>query len=445
MSKEKTNKKEITRIKDLVLKQEEVDQKLWKSIISKSKSDDPKEKEQAISLVLNNYARVPWKKAEKLLISLIDPSQDESIRIFVAQLLSEKEMSITFDFYLKIVSKLSRDPSERVGIIVEGLPLVKLASKSLEVTRIFAEQINQQITSLIKPTQIISQHFQSIYKAITIPPDVIRASQSTTSFFHQYSESMSALMKAVETYRNVIQPTFVIPKELLQPIQFEIPNLIEEVFKEGIEQEEIEEIDELIDELKEHVDTLPVFRNVKDHVISGLDSFASQNFHSAFSILLNTVEGIVRETYIMQGLGGTDQNLFPMAEKLRSKKWIRTSTENLIKSLDRDKADHALYGEHSDFPDSTSRLVILCLLKIARDYVYFKVLRLCLVEIRKNTKYSHFITDQFLSLARDRHKMHVERKFVDGKIFLTITLYGQDVFKFKSSGPYWSNVKPLAS
>jgi len=252
-------------------------------------------------------------------------------------------------------------------------------------------------------------------------------------------------MKALEVYRDQISPIFVIPKEYLEPIRVQVPKLIEEVFREGIEQEKIEEVDELIDKLRDYIDTLPVFRNVKDSVTSGLTAFSSRNFRSAFITLLNAVEGVVREMFVMQGLGGANEELPTMAEKLRSEKWIRAPTENLIKSLDREKADHALYGEHSDFPETTSRLVILCLLKIARDYVYFKVLRRCLTEITKNPTYSRFRIGELLSLMHDRRKLHVERTFRDGRIFLIITLFSRDVFEFESTGPYWNTVKLLSS
>jgi len=449
MSEEKINDKKVARIEDFVLKQEEIDQELWQSIISKSKSGDPEEKKQAISFILNNYTKLPGQEAENLLLSLIEPSQDEDIRIFVAQSLSEKKMTITFGFYSKIVSKLSKDPSERVRVIVEHLPLVKLTSELLESRKIFAEQISQNIRTFVEAKRAVEEYrqnilnsYQRIYEAITIPSDFFRASQSTISVFRQYSETMSSLMEAVKAYRDAISPYFVIPRDYLEPIRLQVPKLIEEAFKEGIEQEEIEEIDEMIAELKEHVNTLPIFKNVKDYIIDGLNAFLSQNFPSAFSTLLDTVEGIVREIFTMHGLGGTNQNLFPMAEKLKSEKWIRVSTENLIKSLDRDKADHALYGEHSDFPETTSRLVILCSLKIARDYVYFKVLRQCLKEIiTKSPTYSRFTIGQLLSLEYDIHKLHIERKFVEGKIFLIITLYGRDVFKFQSSGPHWDVVE----
>jgi len=441
ISEEKINEKKVGRIEDLIIRQEELDNELWQSIASKSKSRDPEKNKNAIRLILNNYQKIPREEAEILLISLIEPTEDEDTRIFVARSLLEKTPKIRFGFYSKIVSKLSEDPSEKVIAIVRELPLIKLTSELLERNRIIAEQISRSVAPLAEFGRNFSEHLKHIHEAITISPEILRASQSTISIFRQYSESMSSIMKAAEAYRNAISPYFIIPNEYLEPIRLQVPRLINEVYREGMEQEEIEEIDDMIDELKEYVNTLPIFENVKDYILEGLSAFSSRNFRVAFSTLLDTVEGVAREILVMHKLGGTNQNLSPMAEKLRSEKWIRVPTENLIKSLERDKADHALYGEHSDFPENTSRLVILCLLKVARDYIYFKVLRRCIEEIiAKSATYSQFTLGHLLSLARDIHKMHVERKFKEGKIFLTITLYGRDVFKFQSSGPYWDTI-----
>jgi len=140
MSEEKTNEKKVARIEDLIIQQEEIDEELWQLITSKSKSKDPEENKNAASLILNNYTKIPWEEAQSLMISLIEPSQDEGMRILVAQSLLEKQPKITIDFYLKIVSKLSKDPSGKVKAIVKDLPVIKLSSELLERSGIIAEQ-----------------------------------------------------------------------------------------------------------------------------------------------------------------------------------------------------------------------------------------------------------------------------------------------------------------
>ena len=61
-------------------------------------------------------------------------------------------------------------------------------------------------------------------------------------------------------------------------------------------------------------------------------------------------------------------------------------------------------------------------------------------QIVKYNKYSKFTVNHLLSLQRNIHEMHVERKFYEGRISLVITLFGRDVFRFQSKGPRWDTV-----
>ena len=132
-------------------KQEKTNQKLWQLIVSKAKGNNT-EKKEAISLILDNYEKIPQQKAEELLINLIEPSQDEDIRILTAQLILRKKTKITHGFYLKIISKLFNDPSEQVKTLIMEDPFVKEITESekklLSRLKVLVSLLNKHITKL---------------------------------------------------------------------------------------------------------------------------------------------------------------------------------------------------------------------------------------------------------------------------------------------------------
>jgi len=119
--------------------------------VSKAKGNNT-EKKEAISLILDNYEKIPQQEAEDLLINLIEPSQDEDIRILTAQLILRKKTKITHGFYLKIISKLFNDPSEQVKTLIMEDPFVKeiteSVKKAFESFKVLVSLLNKHIAKL---------------------------------------------------------------------------------------------------------------------------------------------------------------------------------------------------------------------------------------------------------------------------------------------------------
>jgi hypothetical protein len=430
-------------------RQKDTSTDLWNLILSKSKSSNIEEKREAIELIFNNYSELPQDEATNLLITLIDPRECEEIRIYVAELISKKEPKIPTPFYLRIISKLSVDPSENVKSIVKNIQIGNLYSDLLKDINNFNEKLMESLSfgqNMVKIAGFgkqLADLTQRVSKAFSFPAEVIRQVTSPFSLLNQYFEALNNLGGAIEKYRSLVDQKFVIPREYSEIIISDLQTLARETAKEQLEKEKLEDIDQLISELVSYAESLPIFKDKKSILLEGISVFSNQkNYRAAFLTLLNVVEGVIRNLFTMQGLGGTDQSLIPMVEKLKDEKWISDTTENLVKALGRNTAYHSFLGDYDQFPEITSQLVLFCLLKIARDFIYFKVLRMCLNKIIKSfQRYSGLTMEELLAKTSKKEGIHVVFEHHGKKIIIKITLFKRDYFEFLSTGPGWDTVE----
>jgi hypothetical protein len=430
-------------------RQKDTSTDLWNLILSKSKGSNIEEKREAIELIFNNYSDLPQDEATNLLITLIDPRECEEIRIYVAELISKMEPKIPTPFYLRIISKLSVDPSENVKSIVKNIQIGNLYSDLLKDINNFNEKLMESLSfgqNMVKMAEFgkqLADLTQRVSKAFSFPAEVIRQVTSPFSLLNQYFEALNNLGGAIEKYRSLVDQKFVIPREYSEIIISDLQTLARETAKEQLEKEKLEDIDQLISELVSYAESLPIFKDKKSILLEGISVFSNQkNYRAAFLTLLNVVEGVIRNLFTMQGLGGTDQSLIPMVEKLKDEKWISDTTENLVKALGRNTAYHSFLGDYDQFPEITSQLVLFCLLKIARDFIYFKVLRMCLNKIIKSfQRYSGLTMEELLAKTSKKEGIHVVFEHHGKKIIIKITLFKRDYFEFLSTGPGWDTVE----
>ncbi len=71
----------------------------------------------------------------------------------------------------------------------------------------------------------------------------------------------------------------------------------------------------------------------ENEIEAGLKSFQDMSYISSLKTLIPTIEGIVRNIYVDKGIGGTDKDLEPMLNQLRSNKWITKETASSRKSI----------------------------------------------------------------------------------------------------------------
>lgn len=430
---EKEEPKRLAKVEDLLIRKKETNWKLWEDVEARAEDPNIEARKEAIKLILQKYPELPWGEATPLIMKLADKNQPEEARIFLAESLSElRECEIPYGLYSDLMVLLDRDPSKKVRALIEESPLIKSF-------RILEAQLGAFMLPAMQMARLATESFRAVQLAVSTPTYLMNFEEASR-ILEQSTAAMTAL-RAISAYPAI----FTIAPENIQQLKLQVPPFIEGVVAVGQKEEGIEEIDEMIAKLQEHVENLGIFEDFKQQVYQGLEAFELSSFHASFGTLLDSIEGVTRAIYVEEGLGGTDESLIPMAERLKSEKYISTPTENLIKSLDRNRADHALWGEYRDFPEQSSRLVIFCLLKIARDYIRFKVLRKCLEAIMKNPPYQGFTVDRLLSFYGKRNKFHVESEFENGKLKLTLTLFSRDVFEFVSTRPKWDSASCVRS
>lgn len=300
------------------------------------------------------------------------------------------------------------------------------AFEQLRAPMVAAAQASEYLSNLLLPIQQV-QNF--------IYPSNLMIDQSAIKIYEQQARTMTAVAGCIETYPNLVLPT-----EMLISLREQEQPLLKEVLRENQERELLPDTERIITEIQYHIENLPIFDKQKELIKSGIESYKSNNFPSAFSTLLDTVEGVVREVFVSKSVGGADVNTISMVEQLRNKKWLRHETESSICGLERSKAQHALGGEYTEFPQSSSENVLMCFLKLARDNISFKALRLCFQEIIKQPQYSKFTIDTLLSDMNNIHRVHVDTHFTTNRLTLLITLFSRNVFEFECKGPLWDAV-----
>lgn len=246
------------------------------------------------------------------------------------------------------------------------------------------QQVAESMNKLYSTYEIIAkqiQPFQAVWESITQIQFAVISANYYRNYFAEISRmfehvtalsvAMQQAVKIYETLPQIATEIRLFNKEIRQMICPGIQKLSEDVYESGLKEEKIEETDKLIKELVDSARVLKIFDNFCEQLSEGLDNFHARKFHASFNTLLDIVEGVIRKIYVGAGLGGSGETLVPMVEKLVREKHLLPETGYLIKSLERNLADHGrLCGDYRDFPESFSRLVVLSLVKIARDYKY---------------------------------------------------------------------------
>ena len=122
-----------------------------------------------------------------------------------------------------------------------------------------------------------------------------------------------------------------------------------------------------------------------------------------------TIEGIVRNIYVDMSIGGTDKDLEPMLDELRSKKWITKETGALVISLGRTKKVHGLEGLFEQEAQIYCTMALKALEELHKDCYFFTALRMCFKKIAE--KEPHISAGSLLSAyPKKRAEVHVQVK-----------------------------------
>jgi len=152
-----------------------------------------------------------------------------------------------------------------------------------------------------------------------------------------------------------------------------------------------------------------IVKGQENEIEAGLKSFQDRNYISSLKTFIPTIEGIVRNIYVDKGIGGTDKDLEPMLDQLRSNKWIPKETEGLVISLGRAKKVHGLEGLSEQEAQIYCTMALKALEEIHKDYYFFTALRMCFEKIVE--KEHHISAESLLSAyPKKRDEVHVQIK-----------------------------------
>jgi len=193
---------------------------------------------------------------------------------------------------------------------------------------------------------------------------------------------------------------------------------------------------ETIGKLKRLFEDSELVKGQEGEIQASLRAFEDGNYISSLKTLIPTIEGIVRNIYVNKGLGGTDKDLEPMLQELRSNKWITKETEGLVISLGRAKRLHGLESLSEQEAQIHCIIGLKALEGIFKDYYFFTVLRLCfekISEVEPNVSAEYLLE----AYPKKRKEVHVQIKehsleSLYKKVELVCTLPKYDkVYSFK--------------
>ncbi len=208
-------------------------------------------------------------------------------------------------------------------------------------------------------------------------------------------------------------------------------------------QEQVEPSD-LLDNLVKHVETLPIFRDHKDLIMESIESFRKTKHKVALNGLINALEGSLRDFLVEKTERGRADGLPACTNGLRSEKWISPDTAALILGLQREKIDHALEGEHKEFPRLFCQLALLALLKVARDWIYFAAVREAFNFVLDREEFrENYNMERLLVEHGKRRKIHSVRRWRKDYLEFDLTFYESKVHRFRVEAPLWEIVTEI--
>lgn len=164
---------------------------------------------------------------------------------------------------------------------------------------------------------------------------------------------------------------------------------------------------EVIEKLQELFSKSEITKGQEGEIGAGLKAFQDMNYISSLKTLIPAIEGVLRNIYVDRGIGGTDKDLEPMLQELRSNKWINKETESLINSLGRSKKVHGLEGISEQEAQIFSVIALKALEDIHKDFYFFRGLRMCFEKIAE--KNEHLSAECLLSAyPKKRNEVHIQ-------------------------------------
>ncbi len=443
---------------------------MWNNIATLIESADVVKKEEALDFILTNFPKLPDDKAENALRSFTYPAAERNLRLLAAKRLADPQGNLEIPWVLdrELLIKLAEDPDAEIAatarnsspyksylsleetmravpITIQPFDYTSTALASIEIANariaaLTANSIKQSETALSQmrlanlTDNQFAQSLEAMRASMSVPTWYLQGYAESAIFLRNFADNMAVARQ--------ISASIALPQEALAPyyrLEAQAPRLIEKVIREGEQEEGLSEVRSLIETLRKLAEELPIFEDVRDQLSQALGAFEEGKPLAAHSTLINLPEGVLRKIYLETGIGGTSDSLSTMAEQLRAKRFISPQAENLAKAIERDRTDHALTGEHDEYPEQSSRLTILCLLRIGRDYVSYKALRKSLLRIiSTDPAYKKFKVEEILKEIRDPTKLHVERRFSPDSLRLTITLFSKRVFQYTFRSPAWN-------
>lgn len=461
---------------------------IWETYTNLAQSRDDESKLRALGILLDRFRELPEREAASALDAVATPSSDRSLRLALTRRLidAQAELDIPWILDRKLLFKLAEDPDPEIGALARSsehyknyqefeqtaksdfvsIPTVQTLSNAMvsimaENAR-SAQYVHQQVLAAESATASLRELARSqaslmeslaaqaqIREAVNAQAQLlevvnsIRMSIGPTWHLQglgqslRYLESFADNVASIKNVLNNIQPSLEV-REAFSSLSAQAPRIIERVVDNAEHEEGIEEISQLVSALEELAHDLPAFQPQEAQLHQTVATFQNRQFVVAHSALVNMPEGLLRALYQETGLGGTSDNVSTMAGRLRGERFISKQAEHFVKAIERDRSDHALRGEQNEFPEHNCRLVMHCLLKILRDYVFYQSLRKALTKIiRTDATYNRSTMQELLSNEDRIERLHVERFFSESKLTMTITLFRRDVFRFSCSPPNW--------
>jgi hypothetical protein len=435
-----------------------------------------------VGILLDRFRELPEKEAENALETIASPSADRTLRLALTRRLTEHESELDIPWVLdrELVLKLAEDPDPEISALIKSSQSYKnyetleKTAKNTFVNIPPIEILPNAMPTIIdvnnRAAEFLAQQLREAERAATSAREIARAEANV----RELARTQANLLDNVNSIRSSIVPTWYLTdlaqsaaylqsfldhvatvqntlasigstpdlREALSSLRAQAPRIVERVVEKAEQEEGIEEIGELTSLLEQLAHDLTIFHPQANLLQQAIRVFRSGQFVAAHSALVNIPEGLLRAMYQETGLGGASDDVSTMAQRLRANKYISKQSESLVKAIERDKTDHALRGEQDEFPEHNCRLVLHCLLRLSRDYVYHKSLRKALVQIvADEATYKRSTMEQLLNGLGRIERLHVERQFTEDRLVITITLFRRDVFKFSFSPPDWDPQK----
>ena len=163
---------------------------------------------------------------------------------------------------------------------------------------------------------------------------------------------------------------------------------------------------ETIEKLRELISNSEIIKSQKMDIEAGLRAFQDMNYISSLKTFIPAIEGVLRNIYVVNEIGGTEKDLEQMLQELKSNKWINKETEGMIIALGRTKKAHGLENISQQEAQLYSTMALKALECLHKDYYFFSALRMSFKKIAEKEEH---LTEDFLlnSYLKRKDVIHV--------------------------------------